>query len=298
MEVTSIITAERSEEHGAISRYGVEEFVSDNVIVLRNALQEEVRRRTVEILKFRGTSHQKGEWPFTIVPGQGVIVLPLSALELKQKSSDMRISSGNPELDQMCGGGFFRDSIILVSGPTGPGKGSEFVVRLPAAAGPVEPVDAPQSAARPSGARSVRVLIVGDNRDAAGLMALVLQTSGYDTRDVHDGPAALEAARAFRPDVVLLDVGLPGMDGYRVAEALRSQEGLEGLRIIAVSGYGEEQARRRSRASGCEHHLIKPVDIEALLELLAQPVTGPGEGSHEEHTGPSLFAGGGRYGKL
>lgn len=122
MRVTSIITAERTEERGPISRFGVEEFVSDNVIILRNALQEEVRRRTVEILKFRGTNHQKGEWPFTIVPGHGVVVLPLSALELKQKSSDTRISSGSSELDAMCGGGFFRDSIILVSGPTGTGK--------------------------------------------------------------------------------------------------------------------------------------------------------------------------------
>lgn len=122
MGVTSIITAERTEEYGSISRYGVEEFVSDNVIVLRNALDEEVRRRTVEVLKFRGTGHQKGEWPFTIVPGRGIVVLPLSALELKQKSSDLRISSGSKELDAMCGGGFFRDSIILVSGPTGTGK--------------------------------------------------------------------------------------------------------------------------------------------------------------------------------
>lgn len=122
MGVTSIITAERTEEYGPISRYGVEEFVSDNVIVLRNALDEEVRRRTVEVLKFRGTGHQKGEWPFTIVPGRGIVVIPLSALELKQKSSDTRINSGSKELDAMCGGGFFRDSIILVSGPTGTGK--------------------------------------------------------------------------------------------------------------------------------------------------------------------------------
>jgi circadian clock protein KaiC len=122
LDVTSVITAERLEEHSPLSRHGVEEFVSDNVIILRNGLQEEVRRRTIEILKFRGTDHQKGEWPFTIVPGEGIVVLPLSALELKQKSSDARVSSGCAELDKMCGGGFFRDSIILVSGPTGTGK--------------------------------------------------------------------------------------------------------------------------------------------------------------------------------
>ncbi len=120
--VTSLITAERIEEHGPISRYGVEEFVSDNVLVLRNQLEGEVRRRTVEILKFRGADHHKGKWPFTIVSGEGIVVIPLAALELKQKSSTVRITSGNPALDRMCGGGFFRDSIILVSGPTGTGK--------------------------------------------------------------------------------------------------------------------------------------------------------------------------------
>jgi circadian clock protein KaiC len=120
--VTSVITAERIEEHGPITRYGVEEFVSDNVLVLRNHLEGEVRRRTVEILKFRGADHHKGKWPFTIVSGEGIVVIPLAALELKQKSSMVRITSGNAELDRMCGGGFFRDSIILVSGPTGTGK--------------------------------------------------------------------------------------------------------------------------------------------------------------------------------
>lgn len=122
MEVTALLTAERIQEYGEIARFGVEEFVADNVIILRNALEGEKRRRTIEILKFRGTHHQKGEWPFTIRPGEGMVVLPLSAIELSQKSSNVRISSGNPELDRMCGGGFFRDSIILASGATGAGK--------------------------------------------------------------------------------------------------------------------------------------------------------------------------------
>lgn len=120
--VTVFMTSERTDENSKIARYGVEEFVADNVIILRNMLEAEKRRRTIEILKFRGTVHQKGEYPFTIIPQQGVVVIPLSAMELKQKSSNLRITSGQSELDHMCGGGFFRDSIILVSGATGTGK--------------------------------------------------------------------------------------------------------------------------------------------------------------------------------
>ena len=122
MGVTAILTAERTADYGPIARFGVEEFIADNVMVLRNVLEDENRRRTIEILKFRGTDHQKGEYPFTIIPNHGVIAIPLSAIQLRQKSSDVRISSGNPELDAMCGGGFFRDSVILVSGATGTGK--------------------------------------------------------------------------------------------------------------------------------------------------------------------------------
>ncbi len=130
MKVTAVMTAERIQEYGEISRVSVEEFVSDNVVILRNVLIEEKRRRTLEILKFRGADHKKGGHPFTVVRGQGLVVIPLSAIELKQSSSNTRISSGNTELDAMCGGGIFRDSIILVSGNTGTGKtvvASEFM---------------------------------------------------------------------------------------------------------------------------------------------------------------------------
>jgi circadian clock protein KaiC len=122
MGVTAVLTAERTEDYGPIARFGVEEFIADNVMVLRNVLSDEIRRRTIEIVKFRGTDHQKGEFPFTIVEDGGLVVIPLSAIELKQKSSEIRITSGNAELDKMCGGGFFRDSVILVSGATGTGK--------------------------------------------------------------------------------------------------------------------------------------------------------------------------------
>lgn len=122
LKVTAVLTSERIHEYGEIARFGIEEFVADNVIIVRNILEEEKRRRTIEILKFRGTAHFKGEYPFTIQNGTGIIILPLSSIELKQKSSNVRITSGSTDLDKMCGGGFFRDSVILVSGATGTGK--------------------------------------------------------------------------------------------------------------------------------------------------------------------------------
>jgi circadian clock protein KaiC len=121
LQVTTVMTTERIEEYGQIARFGVEEFVSDNVVILRNVLEGERRRRTIEILKLRGTSHMKGEYPFTITDN-GIGIFPLGAMRLTQRSSNVRVSSGVPELDGLCGGGFFKDSIILATGATGTGK--------------------------------------------------------------------------------------------------------------------------------------------------------------------------------
>jgi circadian clock protein KaiC len=122
MGVTSLITIERTDDDGTVGRLGVEEFVSDNVLLLRNRLEQERRRRTIEILKFRGTNHRKGEHPFTIDPEYGVTVIPISTVEPVARRTNERVSSGVTQLDEMCGGGLFTDSIILVSGATGTGK--------------------------------------------------------------------------------------------------------------------------------------------------------------------------------
>ena len=106
--VTTVMTTERVDDYGPIARYGVEEFVSDNVVLLRNVLESEKRRRTLEVLKLRGTVHMKGEFPFTM-GDDGIIVFALGAMRLTQRSSNIRISSGVKDLDQMCGGGYFQD---------------------------------------------------------------------------------------------------------------------------------------------------------------------------------------------
>lgn len=130
--VTAIVTAERHHADGPGP--DVEEFVADNVLILRNSLEDGVRRRSVEALKLRGTPHLTGEYPYAIRPGEGVVVASLAELQLTHPCSDIRVSLGNPGVDEMCHGGAMRDSVILVSGPTGTGK-SLLALEFAAAAG-------------------------------------------------------------------------------------------------------------------------------------------------------------------
>ena len=148
----------------------------------------------------------------------------------------------------------------------GRGRGSEFTVRLPLLQSAAEPHSA-ASAMQPHGLAAKRILIVDDNADAANTLAALLASLGHETTVVYDGPQAMEAENAFRPDVVLLDIGLPGMSGYEVAKGLRARRGRK-LRIIAVSGWGHETDRARSREAGIDLHLVKPVDEAVLLRLL------------------------------
>jgi signal transduction histidine kinase len=152
----------------------------------------------------------------------------------------------------------------------GPGRGSEFVLRLPLAP---DPREVSQAASRHDrrAVRGYRILVVDDNVDTASGMVQLLTLLGNDARAAHDGPAAIEAARGMRPDFVLLDIGLPGLDGYQVARALRADELHRNAVIIAVSGYGRDEDRRRSLDAGFHHHLVKPVDFDSLLTLIGQP---------------------------
>jgi CheY-like chemotaxis protein len=157
-------------------------------------------------------------------------------------------------------------------------RGSEFIVRLPILAEAnlrSEPVPGLSAPAPPrsenTNVRSRRVLVVDDNVTSAQSLAVVLKLEGHDVQVAHDGGLALEAVRSFRPDVVLLDIGLPGMDGYEVARRLRQEPGLAAgiALLVAVTGYAEDEARRRSREAGFDHHLVKPVDPDGVLALLA-----------------------------
>src|SRR5512135_1809122 len=150
----------------------------------------------------------------------------------------------------------------------GLGRGSEFTVRLPAAKEKATAAPKPEAASHESPRTGLTILVVDDSRDTALALAKLLKRAGHEVEVAHDGPTALQMARDRRPRVVLLDIGLPGLDGYQVAAELRRTEGLEEAVLVAVSGYGQEQDRARSRAAGFDHHLIKPVNFDALFSLL------------------------------
>jgi PAS domain S-box-containing protein len=151
----------------------------------------------------------------------------------------------------------------------GPGQGSEFVVRLPALADDSTEAAASQQPAAPDhGPRGRRVLVVDDNSDSAETMVILLQIWGHDVHVATDGPTALAVAAERRPEVVLLDIGLPGMNGYDVARRLREIPGMEHVVLVAMTGYGQEEDRRRSWEAGFTRHLVKPIASEILKEVL------------------------------
>jgi two-component system CheB/CheR fusion protein len=163
------------------------------------------------------------------------------------------------QLSRLHGGDVIVDS-------SGVGEGSAFTVRLPA-------TDAPVAAVSPIAQRTapapLRVLVVDDNEDAAELLAAALVGHGHEVEVTNDGAAAVERALEFRPRVVLLDIGLPGIDGYAVARRLRSEASLSGCVIIGITGYGQPNDRQRSAEAGFDEHMVKPIELDQLWDVLA-----------------------------
>ena len=154
----------------------------------------------------------------------------------------------------------------------GAGKGSEFIVRLPRISAPEDAATAAAGQAPAAEAEHPlvrRVLVVDDNADGAQILAYSLESMGHRVRVAHDGRAALDAAAAFHPDVALVDIGLPVMDGYEFAARIRDQPGGRDIRLVAVTGYGQERDRAASGAAGFAEHVVKPVDLDRLAEIIA-----------------------------
>jgi signal transduction histidine kinase len=149
----------------------------------------------------------------------------------------------------------------------GPGQGATITMDLPLLAA-AEPVPVTPEPPAPSGSR--RILIIEDNRDGAETLRDILEGDGHTVEVAYSGATGIEAARRFQPDIVLCDIGLPGMDGFAVADSFRSDPRLAGTRLIAVTGYGQDEDRRRTQEAGFETHLTKPLDILYLQRLLAQ----------------------------
>jgi PAS domain S-box-containing protein len=157
----------------------------------------------------------------------------------------------------------------------GLGKGSEFTVRLPGGDVPVLAVATPSATVLVPRRLRSRLLIVDDNEDMARVMAKLLRVSGHDVRVAHEGRGAIEIARSHQPEAVLLDIGLPGMNGYQLAKLLRQDGSCRNALFIAISGYGRAEDLRRSAEAGFDHHLVKPMDLDALLELLGTSPSAP-----------------------
>ena len=150
----------------------------------------------------------------------------------------------------------------------GPGRGAEFVVTLPAAVGATLP--AAPAAGVPTAIGPASVIVVEDNADAAESLMLLLELMGLQVRVAGNGNVALAEARTRRPDVMLVDIGLPGMNGYQLARAIRSDPALAGIMLVALTGYGQEDDRRQALLAGFDHHLVKPVEVDHIQRLLAE----------------------------
>jgi CheY-like chemotaxis protein len=151
----------------------------------------------------------------------------------------------------------------------GLGKGAEFVVRLPAVVGSAGPKAASGKDGPAAPQSSLRILIVDDNRDSTDSLVMLLRLMGNDTRTAYDGQQGVDVAGEFRPDVIMLDIDLPKLNGYEACQCIREQSWGKNAVLIAVTGWGQEEDRRLSREAGFDYHMVKPVDPQELMKLLA-----------------------------
>jgi len=157
----------------------------------------------------------------------------------------------------------------------GIGQGSEFVVRLPIVVETAKPPPPEPTVSEPTTTMARRILVVDDNRDSATSLSMLLRLTGHQTHTVYDGLEALEAAAAFRPDVILLDIGLPKLNGYEACRRIREQPWSNGMVLVALTGWAQEEDWEKSRDAGFNAHMVKPVDLTALTKLLGSPSPEP-----------------------
>jgi signal transduction histidine kinase/ActR/RegA family two-component response regulator len=224
-------------------------------------------------------AEQRGDEVEVVVTDNGIGIPAESLRSIFEMFSQVESHSGNAQGGLGIGLSLAKGLVALHGGTLevhsdGPGRGSEFRVRVPTrlARAPEAPIPVPAVAKPP---RS-KILVVDDNRDAAATLSLLLELKGHEVREAHDGESALQLAEAFRPDMVLLDLGMPKMNGYDACRRIRNSTWGAQMRLIAVTGWGREDDRRKSTAAGFDGHLVKPVDPDTLEEEISRHLHGAG----------------------
>jgi PAS domain S-box-containing protein len=223
------------------------------------------------------TAEREGDWAVLRVRDNGIGIRP----DLLPRMFDLFVQADRA-LDRAEGGlgiglALVRSLVEMHGGTVtatseGPGRGSEFVVRLPALAesAPATGMAGPGQVRHIPPTRQRRVMIVDDNVDSAVSLAMLLQLQRHEVNVVHDGREAFEAVRRYQPEIVFIDIGLPGMDGHEVARRLRQEYSREKLALVAMTGYGQDEYRRKSQEAGFDAHMVKPVDLNEIQTFLTR----------------------------
>jgi CheY-like chemotaxis protein/two-component sensor histidine kinase len=244
--------------------------------VLSNLLTNAAKYTDPEGL-IRLTAHRSSDSVFIQVIDNGIGIAQEALPRIFQMFSQVKASQDRSDGGLGIGLALAKGLVELHGGQIearsgGIGRGSEFIVCLPV--GTASPPKLAGSRAEPEERALVsrRVLIADDNQDSAESLAMLLRMEGHEVLVVHDGPEALAAVAAFEPELALLDIGMPGLNGYEVAKKIREAAPTSPIMLIAVTGWGQHSDKARARASGFDHHFTKPVEPERIMELLRRPV--------------------------